>query len=68
METTAVDSVTLTGWRKSARSANQTNCVEVGGGPGVAGIRDTKNRAAGTLVVDRDTFTAFITAVKSGRV
>ncbi|AOS64175.1 DUF397 domain-containing protein [Actinoalloteichus hymeniacidonis] len=58
----------LTGWHKSTRSAHQGGCVEVGDAPGVVGIRDTKNRAAGTLVVDRVTFSAFLDAIKADRV
>ncbi|WP_418152623.1 DUF397 domain-containing protein [Actinoalloteichus caeruleus] len=59
---------TFSNWRKSTRSTNGMNsCVEVGGAPGLAGIRDTKNRAGGTLVVSRQAFDSFITAVKADR-
>ncbi|AUS79712.1 DUF397 domain-containing protein [Actinoalloteichus sp. AHMU CJ021] len=54
----------LTGWRKARASGPQGDCVEVGGAPGVAGIRDSKNRGGGVLVVDRQVFAAFIDAVK----
>nr|WP_232237873.1 MULTISPECIES: DUF397 domain-containing protein [Actinoalloteichus] len=54
-------------WRKSSRSAGANSCVEVGQAPGVLGIRDTKNRAGGTLVVSRVAFGAFLGAVKSDR-
>ncbi|WP_016699126.1 DUF397 domain-containing protein [Actinoalloteichus spitiensis] len=60
--------VPVAGWRKSRRSTSQTNCVEIGSGPAVVGIRDTKNRAAGTLYVRPDVFGAFLTALKEGRI
>ncbi|WP_236751042.1 DUF397 domain-containing protein [Actinoalloteichus hymeniacidonis] len=43
------------------------NCVEIGQAPGLVGIRDTKNRDGGTLVVGRAAFGAFLTAVKTNR-
>ncbi|AOS64086.1 DUF397 domain-containing protein [Actinoalloteichus hymeniacidonis] len=55
-------------WRKARRSQNTSACIEVGQAPGLIGIRDTKDRAGGTLVVDRVTFGAFLAAVKSNRV
>ncbi|AOS61115.1 DUF397 domain-containing protein [Actinoalloteichus hymeniacidonis] len=54
-------------WRKSTRSGTDTNCVEVGLAEDVVGLRDTKNRDGGTLVVSRTRFTALLTAVKTGR-
>lgn len=48
-------------WRKSSHSttANQS-CVEIAPMPGTVGVRDTKNRPAGHLTVDRTTWAAFI--------
>ncbi|WP_016700265.1 DUF397 domain-containing protein [Actinoalloteichus spitiensis] len=62
-------STTRTNWRKPTRSTNGMNsCVEIGGAPGLVGIRDTKNRAGGTLVVSRQAFGSFITAIKADRI
>ncbi|AUS80002.1 DUF397 domain-containing protein [Actinoalloteichus sp. AHMU CJ021] len=54
-------------WYKSSYSGGSANCVEVGVATDLAAVRDTKNRDGGTLVVDRDTFAAFLAAVKSNR-
>ncbi|AOS61204.1 DUF397 domain-containing protein [Actinoalloteichus hymeniacidonis] len=54
-------------WRKSTRSGQQSSCVEVGRAPGLVGIRDTKNRAGGTLMVERAAFGTFLAAVKADR-
>ncbi|WP_083886707.1 DUF397 domain-containing protein [Actinoalloteichus spitiensis] len=54
-------------WRKSSYSGGSENCVDVGITTDLAAVRDTKNRDGGTLVVDRDTFAAFLAAVKFGR-
>ncbi|APU18746.1 DUF397 domain-containing protein [Actinoalloteichus sp. GBA129-24] len=54
-------------WRKSSRSGSQSDCVEIGQTPGIVGIRDTKNRDGGALMVDRAAFAAFLTSVKTGR-
>ncbi|AOS64799.1 DUF397 domain-containing protein [Actinoalloteichus hymeniacidonis] len=52
-------------WRKTSRSNGQGGeCIEIGSAPGWVGIRDTKNRDGGTLVVDRAVFGAFLAAVK----
>ncbi|SFT75707.1 protein of unknown function [Actinopolyspora lacussalsi subsp. righensis] len=54
-------------WRKSTRSTNTDNCVEVGRLTDGAAIRDTKNRNAGHLTTTRTQWTAFITALKTDR-
>ncbi|SFE57797.1 protein of unknown function [Actinopolyspora alba] len=54
-------------WRKSTRSTNTDNCVEVGRLADGAAVRDTKNRAAGHLTTTRTQWTAFITALKINR-
>lgn len=56
-----------TGWRKSSRSSQVENCVEVGQIGDGAAVRDTKDRAAGYFAVTNDQWAAFIHAVKSGK-
>lgn len=52
-------------WRKSSRSA-QEECVEVGSGPNVVGVRDTKNRADGIMVFTVDAWSDFLAGVRAG--
>ena len=53
---------TLTGWRKSSHSHFEENaCVEIGAGPGVVGVRDTKQPAPRPILVYSATaFAAFL--------
>ncbi len=53
-------------WRKSSRSAQQTDCVEVGRVGDGAAVRDTKDRSAGYFTASRDQWAAFVSAVKGG--
>ena len=50
-------------WRKSSRSGNSGQCVEVAGlsGNGI-GIRDTKNREGGHLTVSAEEWRGFLAA------
>ncbi|WP_016697861.1 DUF397 domain-containing protein [Actinoalloteichus spitiensis] len=57
----------ISNWKKSTRSGQQTACVEVGSMPDLVGIRDTKNRDGGTLLVDPSAFAALVDAVKADR-
>ena len=49
-------------WRKSSysESGGNTSCVEVGRTSTEVGVRDTKNRAVGTLVFPADAWKAFL--------
>jgi hypothetical protein len=48
-------------WRKaSASEGNESACVEVGFSTNAVGVRDTKNREAGTLAFDRRAWSAFL--------
>lgn len=64
-----LDQNALTRWRKSSRtSASGADCVEialVGDGDGAA-VRDTKNRAGGTLLFDSAGWESFLGAAKAG--
>jgi hypothetical protein len=48
-------------WQKSSYSeGGQGQCVEVGAGERVIGVRDTKDRDGGTLVVSRAAFRGLV--------
>ncbi|MEU6041487.1 DUF397 domain-containing protein [Actinomadura sp. NPDC047616] len=60
--------LTGTVWRKSARSGNGNNCVEVAAPvPGLIGVRDSKNPDGGHLLLARDAWAVFVAAVRDGR-
>ncbi len=55
-------------WRKSTRSANEGNCVEVADNlPGVVLVRDSKDPAGPTLSVTPDAWRSLITALRAGQ-
>lgn len=56
-----------TRWRKSTRSNQETNCVEVGALAHGAAVRDTKNRDRGYITATHPQWATFITAVKNDR-
>jgi hypothetical protein len=59
----------LTGaiWRKSRRSGNEGNCVEVATNlRDVVPVRDSKNLTGPVLVFARDAWVAFVDHVRAG--
>ena len=53
-------------WFKSSRSPDNANCVEVNFGETV-GVRDTKVRSAGALVVSVAGWSVFVADLKAGQ-
>lgn len=53
-------------WKKSIRSANSNNCVEVATNLGVVGLRDSKNPHGPALTLAPTAFDSFLTALKRG--
>ena len=51
-------------WRKSTRSGNTGNCVEVADAAPVVLVRDTKDREGGTLSVPAEAWKSFVTGLK----
>jgi uncharacterized protein DUF397 len=47
-------------WRKASRSATSGQCVEIAHGTGVVGIRDSKNRAGGRLILPATAWADFL--------
>ncbi|MDG4833926.1 DUF397 domain-containing protein [Solwaraspora sp. WMMD1047] len=52
-------------WRKSSRSNNSNNCVEVAVG-GEVGVRDSKDPGGPVLTFATDGWAAFLTATRVG--
>ncbi|RKT54014.1 DUF397 domain-containing protein [Saccharothrix australiensis] len=52
-------------WRKSSRSMDNPNCVELVVTPVEVRVRDTKQRQGGTLRFSSGAFAAFLTGLKT---
>jgi Domain of unknown function (DUF397) len=52
-------------WRKSSRSSDQPNCVEIAITAGAVAVRDSKHPAGSVLAVPPPAWTAFTTAVRN---
>ncbi|MFJ7195795.1 MULTISPECIES: DUF397 domain-containing protein [unclassified Streptomyces] len=54
-------------WHKSSYSSGNGQCLEVGdGAQGVAPVRDSKSAQGPLLSFHKDSWSTFVTAVKSG--
>ncbi|GGT72218.1 DUF397 domain-containing protein [Actinomadura citrea] len=54
-------------WRKSTRSEDHGNCVELAALPQAVGIRDSKAPGAGHLTLTPHAFADLVTRAKLGR-
>lgn len=59
--------VDVSKWRKSSHSGSNGGCVEVAVAPELVGVRDTKDRDGGTLLVPAAVWQAFVTALLADR-
>jgi hypothetical protein len=65
---TAEDScVEVAWWCKSSFSGPEADCVEVGLGVDVVGVRNTKNRGGGQLIVPQIAWQRFCRVVSCGQ-
>ena len=55
-------------WRKSSRSSDVANCVEVAITTGTVAVRDSKNPAGSMLAIPLPAWTAFTAAVRTGEI
>ncbi len=54
-------------WRKSTHSNPSGSCVEAGTGPGMVGVRDTKDHGSGpVLAFGPDAWRAFTAGIRAG--
>lgn len=53
-------------WRKSSRSTDQANCVEVAVTAGAVAVRDSKSPTGSVLAVHPQAWTALTAALRAG--
>ncbi len=51
-------------WRKSSRSSDKANCVEVAVSSDIVGVRDTKDRRGAMLAVSSDRWADFVRSLR----
>jgi hypothetical protein len=54
-------------WRKSSRSTDEANCVEVAGTADAVAARDSKNPRGAALVFPSARWSAFLGSIREGR-